>query len=45
MTLLSFIFTSSTIFFDSSYIYCLPGFIITYGYLFNLLKKLDLNNR
>jgi 4-hydroxybenzoate polyprenyltransferase len=44
MMLLSFTFASSTALFDSSYIYCLPGFIATYAYLFNLLKKLDLKN-
>jgi 4-hydroxybenzoate polyprenyltransferase len=44
MTLLAFTFASCTALFDPTYVYCLPGFIATYAYLFHLLRKLDLSN-
>lgn len=45
MMLLSFGFAASTAIVDARYIYCLPGFVAAYGYLFHLLGKLDLNDR
>lgn len=45
MMLGSFTFAASTALVDPSFIYCLPGFVATYAYLFYLLKKLDLSNR
>jgi 4-hydroxybenzoate polyprenyltransferase len=45
MMLGSFTLASATALFDPSFIYCLPGFVATYAYLFSLLKKLDLSNR
>jgi len=45
MMLGSFTFAASTALVDPSFMYCLPGFVATYAYLFHLLKKLDLSNR
>ena len=45
MMLLSFGFAASTAIVDARYMFCLPGFVAAYGYLFHLLGRLDLNDR
>lgn len=45
MMLGSFGFAASTALVDPTFLYCLPGFIATYAYLFRLLNRLDLSNR
>lgn len=45
MMLLSFCLAASTALVDARYVYCLPGFVAAYGYLFRLLWRLDLKDR
>jgi len=45
MLLCSFLFASSTALVDPSYLYCLPGFTLSYLYLFYEISKLDIANR
>jgi len=41
----SLLLASSAAYFDPSYLVCIPGFGMTFGYLYYHLKRLDLNNR